>query len=256
MRTLLTSCLSSFLALTFTMAPQPAQAIGLCEQVGGSSNLLSYSVTRQEVAIAQWYEHCAESDEGGEDRRSLRYVDIRNAKNKLVRRFITDSTKVATFNRYIAKRAPVEPKGKLAAYLKAGGFTKAKPGLKSPGGRCIASLHPLPAKIEAEVGDNGDEEDSYAVRMKVKAGKKTVLWSTLFEAVEDGKGRSWKAHLHFLPGLQMLVVGMAVPSVIYEPGDEGGVDQRVERTDKVRVFAASRHKKLRACFASTPPVKK
>lgn len=226
-------------------APSDASYRLVCGGLGADDRAAvhRYSPQLGFVTVTRTRETCGLS--GSQVKRATySFTEVYNAKGKVVRRFQGGKHSLRDLQRAVRGKPRFESAAKYDALLSTGGFVAPTASLNGPNGVCVASMHVL------GVPTAGVKDTPYLVRMKVKHGNKTVLWSRLMAGAEPGGSQTkWAAKTYFLPKMAMLVVeGSAPTGATTSRGQKRAKGKAVSKA-LLRVFPSRRFKKLRKCFS-------
>ena len=214
-----------------------ANAIGICERMEDTVEVVGYSATLKELAIARTREDCEETEDMEEERTTFDFVEIvdRDGRVKLV--FYDEDTPNAkeqkTFEDMVGAKA--QDQKALRVYLKKGAFKKISPRATSPHRKCRV-------RFKAE-GSAVDFKVNLSVRNKKGS---VVLDKELAEASRHGRKLRFATKVFWVDGL--LVIKAVTPELYGPAAPDGSFDQEEVENEVLELLSVKDNPALAACF--------
>lgn len=243
-----------FAMLGIVAAAGSAQATGVCENNPRQFEpSVSWSATEKQLAIPATQDWCEEKDEGGtlgEQRGTVRFVEIRDISGTVVERLSSERGAQAKRLKESVGEFKVVPSEKMPQTLKARGFVPLSAKAVSPAGGCTTRLKWAKSKETV----NGFPAGSVSV--EVVAAKKVLASADLGLAARQRRGDLALRSLFIADG-KSVVVWARVPQCSGPPpgyfdkdfaGDCYAGDEIV-----IKQLTATANAELAACFVADPP---
>lgn len=224
-----------FALLICLFSPAPAAAIGLCEGLVDTARVVAISESSREVAVRREVERCTETADGGEQRETLRYVEMRHLDTgKVKRRFAPDKQ---TDSKALSKRLgqPVGSWDRYTATLKDDVFQSLP--AKASNRFCKASLSIESGALVAIV--DGRDARNKPVRATIR----------LLTGVEPGNRIERMARLWFARHGTVLVADVEAPVTI----DQGALGKTSAHRSLVKIVGPLEAPVLKGCATPRPP---